>query len=126
MSKDISNTARTCAREGAKVARVIGMSLDIVDTQKGTWGPDWLFEAPVPRRQTAGGQEGPQEPAGAVAAVPTSNPPTPLLWRAQIADWPVPWREQWGRRTAELEDFGLSWREAEERAFDELTEPETD
>lgn len=123
MSTDISNAARTRARvKDPKVTRVIGMSLDIVDTQKGTWGPGWLFEEPAPSAATAGGQEGPQEAAGAAPAVATSDQPAPLPWRAEIAGWPVPWREQWGRRANELEDLGLGWREAEERAFDEMTE----
>jgi hypothetical protein len=37
-----------------------------------------------------------------------------------VADWPIAWREQWGRRANELEETGLSWRDAETQAFVEL------
>jgi hypothetical protein len=37
-----------------------------------------------------------------------------------VADWPVDWREQWGRRANELEETGLSWRDAEAQAFVEV------
>ena len=44
----------------------------------------------------------------------------PLPYRAVLADWPDDWRERWGRRANELEDSGLSWRDAEGRAFLEI------
>ena len=33
---------------------------------------------------------------------------------------PTSWRERWGRRANDLEDSGLSWRDAEGRAFVEI------
>lgn len=44
----------------------------------------------------------------------------PLPYRQVLAVWPDEWRERWGRRANELEDAGLSWRDAEGRAFLEL------
>ena len=41
----------------------------------------------------------------------------PLVYRHVLADWPVEWRERWGRRANDLEASGLSWRDAEGRAF---------
>ena len=44
----------------------------------------------------------------------------PLAYRSVVADWPIEWREQWGQRANELEETGLSWRDAETQAFVEL------
>ena len=41
----------------------------------------------------------------------------PLAYRGVVADWPVEWRERWGKRANALEDNGLSWRDAETQAF---------
>jgi len=65
-----------------------------------------------------------EDPAGvAHPAVPTSSPPPifhPLAYRGVVANWPVEWREQWGRRANSLEESGLSWRDAETQAFVEV------
>jgi len=56
-------------------------------------------------------------------SVDTSSPPPvfhPLAYRGVVADWPVEWREQWGRRANALEESGLSWRDAETQAFVEV------
>jgi hypothetical protein len=49
------------------------------------------------------------------------NPPAPvfhpLAYRGVVAEWPVEWRERWGRRANALEEKGLSWRDAEAQAF---------
>jgi hypothetical protein len=37
-----------------------------------------------------------------------------------VADWTLQWRERWGQRANELEETGLSWRDAETQAFVEL------
>jgi hypothetical protein len=37
-----------------------------------------------------------------------------------VAAWPVAWRERWGRRANELEETGLTWRDAEAQAFIEV------
>lgn len=44
----------------------------------------------------------------------------PLPYRMVLAAWPDEWRERWGRRANDLEDAGLSWRDAEGRAFLEV------
>jgi hypothetical protein len=44
----------------------------------------------------------------------------PLPYRMVVASWPDEWRERWGRRANALEDSGLSWRDAEGRAFVEV------
>lgn len=53
-----------------------------------------------------------------------SNPPPPvfhpLAYRGVVAEWPVEWRERWGRRANALEENGLSWRDAEAQAFVEV------
>jgi hypothetical protein len=52
----------------------------------------------------------------------TSSPPIfhPLAYRGVVANWPIDWREQWGRRANSLEETGLSWRDAETQAFVEV------
>ena len=84
-------------------------------------------------------QFGDEEEAGEVAPAPVPataiatngrrfpakvNPPAPvfhpLAYRGVVAEWPVEWRERWGRRANELEEEGLSWRDAEAQAFVEV------
>jgi hypothetical protein len=48
---------------------------------------------------------------------PVAPPPA---YRHVIAGWSLDWRERWGRRANELEDEGLSWRDAEAQAFVEV------
>jgi hypothetical protein len=40
-------------------------------------------------------------------------PPRP----EELADWPIPWREKWGRLANDLEDQGLKFPECEREAF---------
>lgn len=51
-----------------------------------------------------------------------SSPPVfhPLAYRGVVAEWPIDLREKWGRRANELEEGGLSWRDAETQAFVEV------
>jgi hypothetical protein len=44
----------------------------------------------------------------------------PPAYRVVVAGWPEDWRERWGRRANELEEAGLSWRDAEAHAFVEV------
>lgn len=48
---------------------------------------------------------------------PVFHPP---VYRGVLASWPEDWRERWGRRANELEEAGLSWRDAEAQAFAEV------
>ncbi|QEH34758.1 hypothetical protein OJF2_33000 [Aquisphaera giovannonii] len=41
----------------------------------------------------------------------------PLAYRSVLAGWPIEHRERWGLRANELEETGLSWRDAETQAF---------
>jgi hypothetical protein len=53
----------------------------------------------------------------------TACPPPvfhPLAYRSVVAAWPVEWRQRWGRRANDLEETGLSWRDAEAQAFVEV------
>ncbi|AMV37174.1 hypothetical protein [Planctomyces sp. SH-PL62] len=52
----------------------------------------------------------------------TPPPPVfhPLAYRSVVAAWSLDARERWGRRSNELEDEGLSWRDAETQAFVEV------
>ena len=47
---------------------------------------------------------------------PAPWPPRP----AELARWPIAWRERWGRLANELEDQGVPWPEHERRAFDRI------
>lgn len=58
-------------------------------------------------------------PGPAAAAPPPRNAPPPA-YRSVVAGWPEDWRERWGRRANELEEGGLSWRDAESQAFVEV------
>ena len=44
----------------------------------------------------------------------------PPAYRHVVAGWPEDWRERWGRRANELEESGLTWRDAEAQAFVEV------
>ena len=43
-------------------------------------------------------------------------------YRTALANWPDEWRERWGHRANALEETGLSWQDAEVRAFFEVQE----
>lgn len=69
----------------------------------------------------------PTEPGLRVAnseTTPNDHPtePTKLAWvrPAELPYWPTAWRERWGVRANDLEASGLSWSDAESRAFDEV------
>ena len=61
-----------------------------------------------------------EESAGPTASGGRRVDIKPLPYRKVVADWPDDWRERWGRRANDLEDSGLSWRDAEGRAFVEI------
>jgi hypothetical protein len=67
----------------------------------------------APAATSASGRQSTTEP---------SPPPIfhPLAYREVVADWPVEWRERWGRRANALEESGLAWRDAETQAFVEV------
>jgi hypothetical protein len=78
------------------------------------------------------GDEGEADPSRLPPSVPATDatevsrhrpeiasPPLfhPLAYRGVVAEWPIEFREQWGRRANALEESGLSWRDAETQAF---------
>jgi hypothetical protein len=75
--------------------------------------PAESFSAPVLEVPAASGQSSDRA---------SSPPPVfhPLAYRGVVANWPIEWREQWGRRANSLEEGGLSWRDAETQAFVEV------
>jgi hypothetical protein len=58
------------------------------------------------------------EPPPAVLNDPVapSWPPRP----AELAGWPVAWRQRWGRLANELQDRGIPWPDHERIAFDRI------
>lgn len=55
---------------------------------------------------------------------PDRSPPPPvfhpLAYRSVVAAWSLDARERWGVRSNQLEETGLSWRDAETQAFVEV------
>jgi hypothetical protein len=72
------------------------------------------FRRPTQLSITSSGQE---RSVALKSSVPVFHP---LAYRSVVADWPIEWREQWGRRANDLEETGLSWRDAETQAFVEV------
>jgi hypothetical protein len=58
--------------------------------------------------------------AALVGSVKPPWPPRP----PELASWPIGRREAWGRLANQLEDGGLSWNEAEQRAFAQVNAQE--
>ena len=45
----------------------------------------------------------------------------PILWpprSAELAQWPIRWRERWGKHADALQDAGVTWPHHEQLAFD--------
>jgi hypothetical protein len=38
----------------------------------------------------------------------------------ELADWPIPWRERWGRLANALEARGMPWPQCEAEAFEQV------
>ena len=72
------------------------------------------FRRPTRSSGKSSGQERSEAPK---SSVPVFHP---LAYRSVVADWPIEWRERWGRRANDLEETGLSWRDAETQAFVEV------
>jgi hypothetical protein len=71
--------------------------------------------APVPAADIASGLR--RVPVKSNSPAPVFHP---LAYRGVVAEWPIEWRERWGRRANALEEKGLSWRDAEAQAFVEV------
>ena len=109
------------ARPGSRVRSVQGrLSIEFGDEDAA--GADSLGVDPPARSP---GFRRPVRPLGSRADAGHGRraaPPSfhPLAYRSVVADWPVAWREQWGRRANALEETGLAWRDAEAQAFVEV------
>lgn len=110
-------------RAGSRVRSVQGrLSMELGDEEGSGGEPgkaelsnrDSGFRRPV-RSPVASAEKA--SPTGGRAPAPVFHP---LAYRTVVADWPIAWREQWGQRANELEETGLSWRDAETQAFVEL------
>ena len=110
------------ARPGSRVRSVQGrLSIEFGDEDE-VGGEQIKVEPPARssgfRRPSKSSATTPADAASSPrAAAPVFHP---LAYRSVVADWPVEWREQWGRRANDLEETGLSWRDAETQAFVEV------
>jgi len=109
------NTVRPRARKPATTLAVLTRAREI----QGMLDMQGLEAEPEAERV------GTPAPAGENETGPAEARPTaervgevkPLPYRQVLATWSDGWRERWGRRANELEESGLSWRDAEGRAF---------
>lgn len=90
-----------------------------LDTALEIWG-----DCRGPKEATVGDHEEEGELCVTNPLPPASStePPAPK-WPPRdrrLGLWPADWRERWGRRANDLEDEGLTWREAEVQAFGEV------
>jgi len=86
------------------------------------WPPVWLRPALDEQSVDAPPLGGPREADPETNSPPEVGKPEAPAWPPRdprLATWPDRWRERWGRRSNALEDEGLTWRDAERRAFDE-------
>jgi hypothetical protein len=74
-----------------------------------------VVPAPVPATEMTSSFH--RVPAKTISPAPVFHP---LAYRGVVAEWPVEWRERWGRLANALEEKGLSWRDAEAQAFVEV------
>ena len=109
-------------RPGSRVRSVQGrLSIEFGDEDE--TGGDQLKVEPPPvrssgfRRPTKSTAVNQERSPGARPTAPVFHP---LAYRSVVAGWPVEWRELWGQRANDLEETGLSWRDAETQAFVEV------
>ena len=111
------------ARSGSRVRSIQGrLSIEMGDEEEAGETP---VKSESPARssgfrrplKSSGNVAGPKATSAAKPVIPVFHP---LAYRSVVADWPIAWREQWGRRANDLEEAGLSWRDAETQAFVEV------
>ncbi len=108
-------------RPGLRVRSVQGrLSIEFGDEDEA--GADQVKVEPPARssgfrRPTKSSTVNPERAPSARATTPVFHP---LAYRSVVASWPLQWRELWGQRANELEETGLSWRDAETQAFVEV------
>ena len=105
-------------RPGSRVRSVQGrLSIEVGD-EDDTGGDQLKTEPPDRssgfRRPTKSSAVNQERSSGVRTTAPVFHP---LAYRSVVAGWPLEWRELWGRRANDLEETGLSWRDAETQAF---------
>ena len=105
-------------RPGSRVRSVQGrLSIEFGD-EDATGGDQLKVEPPARssgfRRPTKSFAVNQERSSGVRTTAPVFHP---LAYRSVVAGWPLEWRELWGRRANDLEETGLSWRDAETQAF---------
>ena len=105
-------------RPGSRVRSVQGrLSIEVGD-EDDTAGDQLKAEPPARssgfRRPTKSSAVNQERSSGVRTTAPVFHP---LAYRSVVAGWPLEWRELWGRRANDLEETGLSWRDAETQAF---------
>ena len=108
-------------RPGSRVRSVQGrLSIEFGDEDAATENPakpDSAARSSGFRRPAKSAATRPERTPNGRPAAPTFHP---LAYRSVVAGWPVEFRELWGQRANELEETGLSWRDAETQAFVEV------
>jgi hypothetical protein len=83
------------------------------------WPESWAGEFDIIRATAERGDFSPGEAAAGAYRCLAARAACP--WRAVVAKWPDERRGAWGLLAGTLQDAGEHWREAERRAFIELT-----
>jgi hypothetical protein len=109
------------ARTLLVAARAVGLSIDAAGdhlTVRGPKGAAALARLLVERKPDMLAALKSEHSAGLTLApeAPISPPPWPPR-PDELAHWPIPWRERWGRLANELQDQGVPWPEYERLAF---------
>lgn len=74
----------------------------------------------VPIVEVDGGRIVEPDPAGLPEGAADPGPPPWPPRPAELADWPVEWRQRWGRLANEMQDQGIPWPEHERAAFERI------
>jgi hypothetical protein len=109
-------------------ARSVGMSVDVADDRllvRGPKGAAGLARLLVERKPNILAaletERAAIEPSA--AAIPEGDARSPRPWPprpTELAGWPIPWRERWGRLANDLQDQGIPWPDHEREAFDQV------
>jgi hypothetical protein len=70
--------------------------------------------APAPDPPVESARSGPEPAAGAPPVAPW--PPRP----AELATWPIAWRQRWGELANQNQDRGVPWPDHERQAFEQV------
>lgn len=117
MNKVAHRTRGELARRALEIQGFLAMD-DVVSERESVSSPGAVHGGPPrPGRSRSRQAEIPSKTGGRGER---RSGPRPMPHRMVLASWPDSWRERWGQRANALEDVGLSWRDAESRAFLEI------